>query len=141
MPTPASEAVELRRSDTVASDVSASKHHLSERAEVERRASDIEARNSSVAADSNVEASETREQPVEEATRTAAEGETTAAEEEAMAAKTKVALEVSPVPEVGKQSNVIKAERTDHASWDVHDRSNVTSFCCCFERPAKEVGR
>lgn len=134
MPTPAPEAVELRRSDTVASDVSASKHHLSERAEVERRASDTDARTTSVAADSNLGASGTQEQRIEEAT-------ATAAEEAAAAAKTEVASEVSPVPEVGKQSNVIKAERTDHASWDVQDGSNVTGFCCCFERPAKKVGR
>lgn len=129
--------VEIRRSDTVDNDVSASKRHLNERAE-ERRGSEAEGRNSNANGDgrqhSNVVLGTSTEQTITPVPAPAPPA--TAATAEVGGREGAQGVEKREVPPgLAKQSSIIKAERTDNASWDVSGQS--VSSLCCFGRTKK----
>ena len=97
--------IQVGRSDEVEHCVSASSHHLNERAE---------------------ERKEEREQQVADSAPVVVIQPTQPA---AAAAETGEEEETDGV-DVKKQTSLIQAERTDDATWDAKKAESVRSFCC-----------
>lgn len=125
--------VEIRRSDTVDNDVSASKHHLNERAE-EQKGNEGAGKNGNAIGDSD-EHSNVAQGTSSEHTMTPVLAPAPAAEGEVGGSEGKGVEEREISPRLVRQSSIIKAQRTDDASWDVSGQS--VSSLCCFGRTNK----
>lgn len=131
--------VNVRRSDCEENDVSASKNHLSELAE-ERKA-ETDAVPEEPIAELSAEKPKENDALSESKTGIVSEGGGPESEEGALASESEDAESGAlDQPELSKQGSVIKAERTDHASWDARTGlGKAVGGLCCWKASKKDL--